>query len=645
MDMDNLLFTILTSINEILAAAIVVVAVSMLLYNLTRNVNNRVARTSAAVLACVTVSYIADVFVALHPSPNTALAVLRLQWIGIAFIPATIFHLSDALLATTGLPSRGRRRRAVRLLYVVATAFLVLAVFTDLIVYPVMLDDGYYGLRAAPVFLIYLAYLLIASGIAFNNVNRARQRCQTRSTKRRMAYLQAAMLTPLIGIFPFSAFFTTPTDNSVWALTLVSLANIFVILMLSFLAYPLSFFGSSIPDRAVKADLLRFMLRGPVTGLLILATIIFTTRATQIFSLPGDSFMPFAVVAVVLFWQWMVDLALPKLDRWLIYNEEDDSQLAKLQTLSRSLLTREDLIQLLEAVLQGACDYLHVNDAFIASTYNGEQEIIHQTGESNIQVEQISAEIDTLRQIFADGDIAPQRWQGYWVFGLYSKRKTHPDGTPPLIGLIGVEARDDEDPREQDHDGLLAKLVSQAAHSLDDLLLQGEIFAVLEGLLPQFSTTRQRAQEMEYKPGYPAMRATTNSGLTFDRSQVILQVQAALRHYYGGPGMSQSRLLELRIVREALAENDNNPVKALRAVLDRAIENQRPPGDPDLRSQEWLLYNILEMRFIKKRKVREIADRLYMSEANLYRKQSLAIEAVSDALINMELDEINSRTS
>src|SRR5690606_26367929 len=254
--------------------------------------------------------------------------------------------------ATTGLPSRGRRRRAVRLLYTVATVFLLLAVFTDLIVYPVLLEDGYYGLRAAPAFLIYMAYLLIASVIAFINVNRARQRCQTRSTKRRMAYLQAAMLTPLIGIFPFSAFFTGPTDTNVWALTLVSLANIFVILMLSFLAYPLSFFGSAIPDRAVKADLLRFMLRGPVTGLLILATIIFTSRATQIFSLPGDSFMPFAVVAVVLFWQWMVDLALPKLDRWLIYNEEDDSQLAKLQTPSRSLLTREDIIQLLEAMLQ-----------------------------------------------------------------------------------------------------------------------------------------------------------------------------------------------------------------------------------------------------------------------------------------------------
>lgn len=635
--MDDLFFTILTTTNETLSAAIVVVAVSMLLYNLTRNVNNRVARTSAAVLACVTISYVIDVFITLHPTPPTALAAQRLQWLGIAFIPAAIFHLSDALLATTGLPSRGRRRRAVRLLYVVATVFLVLAVFTDTVVDPVAIDAGYFGLRAAPGFAVYMAYLLIATTVGFINVNRARQRCQTRSTKRRMAYLQAVLLTPLLGIFPFSAFFTSIGENSVWALTLVNLANIFVILMLSFLAYPLSFFGSTIPDRAVKADLLRFMLRGPVTGLLILATIIFTSRATAIFSLPGDAFMPFAVVAVVLFWQWMVDLALPRLDRWLIYNEEDDSQLAKIQSLSRSLLTRDDLVQLLEAVLQATCDYLHVNDAFIATLYNGEQEIVHQTGASDIRIEDIRADIEALRRMFADGAIAPQRWQDYWVFGLYSKRKTKSDGTPLLIGLMSVEARAAANPREQDHDGLLAKHISQAARTLDDLLLQAEIFAVLEGLLPQFATTRQRAVEVEYKPGYPTIPNAANAAVAFDRLQIIEQVQAALRHYYGGPGMSQSRLLELQIVRDALADNDHNPVKALRAVLDRAIENQRPPGEPDLRSQEWLLYNILEMRFIKKRKVREIADRLYMSEANLYRKQSLAIEAVSDALINMEL--------
>jgi hypothetical protein len=36
------------------------------------------------------------------------------------------------------------------------------------------------------------------------------------------------------------------------------------------------------------------------------------------------------------------------------------------------------------------------------------------------------------------------------------------------------------------------------------------------------------------------------------------------------------------------------------------------------------------------RKVREVAMRLAMSEADLYRKQRVAIEAVADAIVEME---------
>ncbi len=35
----------------------------------------------------------------------------------------------------------------------------------------------------------------------------------------------------------------------------------------------------------------------------------------------------------------------------------------------------------------------------------------------------------------------------------------------------------------------------------------------------------------------------------------------------------------------------------------------------------WILYNILEMKFLEGKKVREVAMRLAMSEADLYRKQ------------------------
>ena len=56
------------------------------------------------------------------------------QWIGIAFVPAALVHLSDALLATTGRPSRGRRTTVVRLSYLISAVFTLLALRSDLIV-------------------------------------------------------------------------------------------------------------------------------------------------------------------------------------------------------------------------------------------------------------------------------------------------------------------------------------------------------------------------------------------------------------------------------------------------------------------------------------------------------------------------------
>src|SRR5690349_1013206 len=132
--MDALIASFLDLVNETLATAIAVVAASILLYNLTRNLRDRIARTSAIVLGCVTITYLGDTFLSLNPGVGTFGSVLRLQWIGIAFIPTAMFHLSDALLATTGLPSRGRRRRVIRVLYVISAVFLLLAAFTNLLI-------------------------------------------------------------------------------------------------------------------------------------------------------------------------------------------------------------------------------------------------------------------------------------------------------------------------------------------------------------------------------------------------------------------------------------------------------------------------------------------------------------------------------
>ena len=66
---------------------------------------------------------------------------------------------------------------------------------------------------------------------AFINVQRARQRCLTRDTRRRMGYLQFAMLTPAFGVFPYSVATRHQRNGFGGILVLVNIANAALIMM------------------------------------------------------------------------------------------------------------------------------------------------------------------------------------------------------------------------------------------------------------------------------------------------------------------------------------------------------------------------------------------------------------------------------
>jgi hypothetical protein len=629
MDSETLLTTLLHTANEILTSAIVVIAFSLLLYNLTRNRHNRIARSSAIVLACVTLSYVSDAFLSLNPTPAVYEAVLRLQWIGIAFVPAALFHLSDALLATTGLPSRGRRRRVVRILYLIGSVFLATAALTDLMIVPERRGLRFI-IHGGGLFWLYLTYFLCTNAVVFINLERARRRSLTRSTARRMRYLQLAILTPAIGVFPFSAVITPGDEVTLPFLLLVNLTNVVVIIMLIFLSYPLSFFGSDLPDKTVKTELLRFLLRGPGTGLLALATIILTTDTIPILGLSGEDFMPFAVVGVVLLWQWTIALALPWLERLLVYNREEDEDIIRLQRLSERLLTQDDLLQQLEANLSAICDLLRTSAALVLSIKEDGIEIVQSVGQVALDAAHIQAKKSQLQAAIKSGSPDEphfQTWETFQVTPLYSHRTAN--GAAP-IGVLIIDTTPNRIQQDEEQQAALHQLINRTGQMLDDMSLQQEIFTVLEGLLPQIVVTR-RDDELEYRHDSPA-----NPSLHVpDREEIKELVHAALRDYWGGSGMMRSRLLDLQIVQNALAET-GSPTKAIRQVLQQAIDLHRPDGERNLTSPEWTLYNILDLRFIEGKKVRDVARRMSLSDADLYRKQRSAIEAVTDALLEME---------
>ncbi len=633
----NLLTTLLLTVNETLTAGNAIIAVSLLLFNLTRNLNNRVAKTSALVLACVTVAYVADAFISLGPDSIAHEIASRLQWIGIAFIPAAMYHLSDALLATTGLPSRGRRRRVIRLLYLIGAAFLLSVAFSDSLVQFVE-ASGQVSIQAGSTFLIYLVYFVLANGFAFYNVQRARKRCLTQATARRMGYLQISILTPALGIFPYSVLLNPGDEFSVFGLLVINTANIIIILMLFFLSYPLYFFGSDIPDRLVKRQLLDFLLRGPATGLIALAVVNFTAQATRILSLPGDALTPPALVAAVLLWQWFVSLALPYFEKFFIYRDEDDEQITKLQTLGDRVLTHNDLTQLILATTESICDHLRIDRAFVISFEREQPEFVSTVGSLEFERDEILEDADLVARIHQMKGVPPElemvEWRGYALIPLFSSRVRSNGAQALSIGVLGLLNADDR--LTQDiaaSAGHLAAFVNRVETSLDDMRLQSEMYNLLEGLLPQFQMTRSRAGQVEYRGAF-ALASGINA--LPDRNELFEQVRAALRQYWGGSGITQSNMIKLRVVQSRIEHEGETPVNALRKLLEDAIGALKPQGERKLLSPEWTLYNILRLRFLENRKVREVARRLSMSEADLYRKQRIAILAVTDVILERE---------
>ena len=120
-----------------------------------------------------------------------------------------------------------------------------------------------------------------------------------------------------------------------------------------------------------------------------------------------------------------------------------------------------------------------------------------------------------------------------------------------------------------------------------------------------------------------------------DLNEVTVWVKDALTHYWGGPRLSDNPLLKWKVVQDTAAENNDNEVNALRSVLKKALEELRPEGERSVNG-EWTLYNLIDYKFFEKMKVKDIVRRLSMSEADFYRKQKVAVEAISKEIIRME---------
>jgi hypothetical protein len=641
----------LATLSQILASGIVITAFSLLLYALTFNLRDRVARAFAALLAFVTVVYFCDVLISTLDDLAAMELWLRLQWIGIAFVPVAYLHFTDALLATTGQPSRGRRRMSIRVLYLTGIAFCLAALATDILVRDAVIEpeSDAAHLRPGPLFAVFIVYLVGSLAWAAWNFIRAYRRCQTSTSRRRMLYLMSSAAAPVLGTFPFLlvAGQTAALHPLLFWIVVIGM-NAGVTFLLVLMAYSVATFGVAQPDRIIKARLFQWILRGPVVVSTVLSVYVLVSRYGPRLAFYDPRFLPFLLVASLLLIQFIINLVRLPIERALFYGA-DRRELHRLQTLEERLLTTRDLSQFLESVLAGLCDALRSPSAFIiALGEDGKIESEAAVGAagapSTLRERGALPPVDLLHPASieithldgpsqANGSADPSLffpgglfvWGDYWIVPLRSSP------TGESLGLLGVQTPTQLTELTADEAETLSLLAARASDALEDRRLQQDVFQALDRLLPGIDTV----QRLRASAVYAGPKTLTAREKALQDNDVPQMVKDALSHYWGGPKLTNSPLLQLRVVQRALEEHDGNAVNALRAVLREGLERIKPEGQRKF-TGEWVLYNILELKFLQGRRVRDVAMQLAVSEADLYRKQRLALEELAAKILEME---------
>ena len=645
------LAAILAFANLILSSAIVIIAFSLLVYILTHNLRSAVARSFCALIAFVTVVYIGDVALSEIETLEEAIPWLRFQWLGIAFVPAAYLHFSNTLLRTTNLTAPWRRW-AVRASYLISAILFGLAVSTDLLVHDGQHQPQISHLAAGPLFWVFALYFLLTVVWGALNIRRARQRCLTSTSRRRMTYLGMTFAAPGLGVFPYLVVASMPSPLVSGIVLLLSLVgNVGVALMIVVMAYSVAYFGVLTPDRVIKHSLIHYLLRGPFVATCVIIAMLIIPQEERILGLPRDTVLIFVLVGLIVLLQIAINLAKPFIDR-LIYRQ-DREEITWIQELDKRLLTTTDLKQFLENVLAALCELLRIQRGFVAVMDGGEPRVEafcgpHLSGgaeERGSGGEFTSAppHPSTLAQLAqSPSNACPGRngeldnsdfvvRDGYWLLPLRTGDRES------TLGALGVDARCSEPNLTEDDLEVARVLIAQAELALEDQRLQQGVFTALRRIIPRIERIQRWRGTVRYvgSPGLQSIEEGPLYGPDFQQ-----WVWGALSHYWGGPKLTDSPLLKLRVVQRALEEQGGNPARALRAVLGRAIETLRPEGERRMTTAEWILYNILELKFIQGLKVRDIAMRLAISESDLYRKQRVAIEEVAKTIADMESLEV-----
>ncbi len=666
-----------TLLNRIMSAGILITAFALVIYIGLYNRRSQIARIFAVLLLCIIGSYLGDLLAQLSTPP--AFDLMRLQWVGIALMPAAALGLSDTLLRATGEMSPVRRI-AVRAGYVTGVAVFLLVVFTDLVVMPGDPALKLPHLNPGLLFYAFSLFYFSSVGWAMYNVIEARRRSLTATSRRRMTYFTLSFLAPTLGIFPYLLPVGWPQAlPEIIPWTSILVVNTAIGAGITLMGYSVAYYGASAPDRVIKRRLIKYLFRGPLLAAAVITVLVLSSRVEKLFGLPGDFVGLIAASTIILLAQLFIVTLQPTLDRLIA--GEDSGEVSYLQQFSERLMTTSDLRQFLENILAALCDLLRARTAFVMKITDLEQSVAQQAGSAdlpdvepvlvtigNLDLEKLIPRSEAVRSVVqahssngkgpgnghAPGTLsAPEAapvaegvvvapvaeapvleiendfilWEGYWLIPLRARE------TQEVLGVIGLVARASEPELTDEEREGVAVLVAQTARALEDSIMQRRAFEALTRIIPEADDMQRRIAETR-NPAAPTVADFELVPEGYDDFTHL--VRDALSQYWGGPRLANSPMMRLRVVADALEANNGNATKALRAVLFEAIERLKPDGTRSFTATEWLLYNILEMKIVQGQRVRDVARKLVMSESDLYRKQRSAFEEVARIVMEME---------
>ena len=412
----------------------------------------------------------------------------------------------------------------------------------------------------------YLFTLYYAGGLLLGwfNLIRAFERTTNSTSRRRMAYLLIGALGPALGSYPYlvvGSDLAAMFPLMFWLIATAS--NMLIGGLVVVMAYAVAFFGAPWPDRIIKARLIKWLLRGPFTAGLTLSLTTIIRRVVSTSDNPYPSFVPIIMVATILLVEFLITLTWPYLERRLL-NGKDEADLELLRSLEERLLTENDVRQFMEMILAAACDRLQSPSGFLAALSNSELKFIVETGHNRLLARPETSQ-ELLQAVNGDNLVDELfTWEGYYLIPLHNSANTNGNG---LLGLLGISRVPGQD-LDEDQLTALSLLTERATLALRDRQLQQQVFRSMQTLNPQVEIIQRLRAAGRYNERGLLLEEVPNAS-----DNIVQWVKAALTHYWGGPRLTESPLIQMKVVQNELTDHEGN---APNALPRRAAPGNRP---------------------------------------------------------------------